>query len=69
MTRRSLLAPFALAFPHRAPKQKEAAIAPTDEGKLNAFAGHYNAYVERLRRGQLDVSKWREVSRLFEGLN
>lgn len=42
---------------------------PTDEEKLNAFAGCYNAYVMRLRDGVIDLKLWERARRAWKKID
>jgi len=44
-------------------------LPPDDEGKLNAFADAYNAYVLALKSGERGIDKWKRVERAWERLN
>lgn len=43
-------------------------LPPVDEGRLNAFAEAYNAYVMALRSGVRSIEKWQRVERAWERL-
>lgn len=44
-------------------------LPPDDEGRLNAFADAYNAYVLALKSGERGIDKWKRVVRAWERLN
>jgi hypothetical protein len=44
------------------------AKVPTDDGQLNSFAEHYNAYVLALRDGRIDLRVWARVERAWSRL-
>ncbi|MBK8200316.1 MAG: hypothetical protein IPK75_18370 [Acidobacteria bacterium] len=44
-------------------------LPPDDEGRLNAFADAYNAYVLALKSGERGIDKWKRVERAWERLN
>lgn len=63
------------AMRRRVPRRKflAALFAPaawaqpvTDAEKLNAFAGDYNRYVERLRQGIVDLKLWARVRKAWQ---
>ena len=60
MSRRGLLLAAAAATPGHG--------APTDDAALNEFAGVYNAYVEQLRAGRVDLKAWQRVDRAWRKL-
>lgn len=41
---------------------------PTDAQSLNAFVGRYNAYVDELSAGKVDVRKWQRVEEAWQRL-
>lgn len=43
-------------------------LPPDDEGRLNAFADAYNAYVLALKGGERGIDKWKRVERAWERL-
>jgi hypothetical protein len=47
--------------------EKEMRI-PTDDQALNAFAGEYNRFVEKLKQGLVDVKAWKKVVQAWERL-
>jgi hypothetical protein len=44
-------------------------LPPDDEGRLNAFADAYNAYLLALKSGERGIDKWRRVERAWERLH
>lgn len=64
MKRRRLILLGVAAAPALSPDEG----APTDEGRLNRFAETYNAYVEALRRGIIDLKAWGRAKRAWEAL-
>lgn len=43
-------------------------LPPDDEGRLNAFADAYNAYVTALKGGVRSIEHWQRVERAWERL-
>lgn len=57
MTRRALL-----ALPLLKPRAADAPVPlVSDIDRLNAFADRYNAYVDQIRRGVVDLRLWNQL--------
>ena len=69
MTRRFLLSLGAATVTTARPKSpKSSGKVPTTEEDLNRFATHYNAYVNNLHNGFVDLKTWERAKRAWRDM-